>query len=148
MLERSTNNEYGERVLQCNLMELYKEVSGGTLSDYSRVFQLLKAHNAFRMVTSGNRWHPSIIEVLDGSEELQAGTLLPPEHLTADRHAATIAAALEKEVKALVTWRESLEKGGLDLAKVVLDFEVRITRLEREIHGKTEAKAKARSSRK
>jgi hypothetical protein len=91
---------------------------------------LLRAYEVIRVVKRGNRHQSSIIEI---TGKLPRSALLPPNHLTEARSSATLVAEVEAEVKSLTAWRESLTKGGLDIAEVLRDFELRITRIEREV---------------
>lgn len=130
MHDQSSVNEYGERLFEGNVVELVKEHTG-SMTNYSHIIKLLKAHGVIRYVRRGNRYHSSLIEI---TGELEPNQLLPPEHLTEARSGATLAAEIEGRlvpaVKSLQAWRESLEKGGLDVAKVLQDFERRLVRLE------------------
>ena len=136
MHELSEVNEYGERLYEGNVVELFVEICG-TMSNYGRIFDLLKAHDALRLVRRGNRYQPTLVELTGDAEKIQRDSLLPPEHLTPSRHDATLASEIESRlvpaVKSLQAWRESLERGGLDVAKVLQDYELRITKLEREV---------------
>jgi hypothetical protein len=128
--ERAEFNEYGERVFEGKVLDVFHEV-GASNADFSKIIRLLQVNGLIRYVQRGNRHQPTLIEI---TGELQPGALLPAEHLTAVVHAATLEAdRLEQRVTALTAWRESLEKGGLNLAEVVRDYELRITRLEREV---------------
>jgi hypothetical protein len=135
MWDASYENEFGERLYEGNLTDLAYEVCGSK-ANYGRIIELLKAHGAIRLVRRGNRYHTSLIE-LTGELDSIVGSepLLPLEHLTRGAHGATIAAALEQDVRALEAWRENLERGGLDVAKVLQDFERRLSKLEAAQNG-------------
>lgn len=133
--EQAELNEYHELIWEGRLLNLYRS-TGASNGDYSRIMKLLVAHGVVRYVQRGNRHQITILEV---TGELPPGDLLPAEHLTPAAHAATLGAdELGREVKALAAWRESLERGGLDLAKVVQNFELRLTALESALIDKRE----------
>lgn len=131
--EQAFHNEYGELIWEGKLLDLYRS-TGASNASYTQIMKLLTELGVIRYRQRGNRHQSTVIEVLGDGPFLQPDELLPPEHLTAAAHRGTLhAESLEREVTALQAWRESLEKGGLDLAKVIQDFELRLTRLEREL---------------
>lgn len=138
--EQSKPNEYGQQIWQGKLLGLYHEV-GASNASYTRIMRLLTTYGVIRYVQRGNRHQPTVIEI---TGELPRGDLIPPEHLTEARSAATLVAEVERQTKSLQAWRESLERGGLDLARVVQDFELRLTRLEREVRRIGSVKDKAK----
>jgi len=138
--DQSEMNEHGQQVFTGKIGDLFKQ-TGASNASYTRIKRLLLAYDVVRIIQVGNRHQPTIIEI---TGELPAGDLLPPEHLTERTSSATMVVEVERRVKSLAAWRESLEKGGLDVAKVLQDFELRITRLEREVRRIGTSKTKAK----
>jgi len=133
-------NEYQELIFTGNVSEAYR-YTGASNASYSRIRKLLLEYGVVRIHQVGNRHQPSIIEI---TGSLPPGDLLPPEHLTERTSSATMVVEVERRVKSLQAWRESLERGGLDIAKVLQDFELRLTRLEREVRRIGTSKTKAK----
>jgi hypothetical protein len=127
--EQSELDEYHRRVFTGKLGDVFKE-TGASNASYSKIKQLLLAYEVVRIIQVGNRHQPTVIEI---TGQLPEGDLMPPGHLTERTASATLVVEVERRVKSLTAWRESLEKGGLDIAKALQDFELRITRLEREV---------------
>jgi hypothetical protein len=127
--EQSEVDEYGMRLWVGKLMDLYRQ-TGASNANYTKIVNLLRAYEVIRFIQRGNRHQTTIIEI---TGKLPRSNLLPPEHLTEARSAATLLAGFENDLAALIAWRESLTKGGLDIAEVLRSFELRITRLEREV---------------
>jgi hypothetical protein len=137
-------NKYGEVLFEGKLRDLYYQ-TGASNSDYTRIIGLLTTLEVIRFVRRGNRHQTTIIEI---TGELPGDSLLPPESATERSAYATMVAAgeIRQAVSSLVAWRESLERGGLDLAEVIKNFELRLTRLEREVAQLATPKSKAKKS--
>jgi len=127
--EYSMINEYGQRIFTGKLRDVYN-ATGASNASYTRIRKLLIELGVIRIVQRGNRHQLSVVEI---TGELPPSDLLPPGHLTERTAAATMVVEVERQVKSLTAWRESLLKGGLDIAEVLKDFELRLTRLEREV---------------
>jgi len=138
--DKAQLNEYQQLIFTGSIGEAFRYTKASN-ANYSKIKRLLLEYGVVRIIQVGNRHQPSIIEI---TGTLPPGQLLPPEHLTEARSSATLVAEVERQVKSLAAWRESLEKGGLDIAKVLQDFELRLTRLEREVRKIGSSKDKAK----
>jgi hypothetical protein len=124
-------NEYKESVWTGKLQSVFFKHAVPN-NNRTRILKLLRELGVIEIRQRGNRHQQTVIVITGELQPISsAEPLLPPEHLTEPRHGAMlIADNLAERVERLEAWRESLEKGGLDLAEVVRDFELRITRLE------------------
>lgn len=129
LVEQSELDDYGQRMFVGKLGDLFHQ-TGASNANYTKILNLLRAYDVIRIVQRGNRHQSTIIEI---TGKLQRSALIPPEHLTEARSAATLLAGFENDLAALKAWRESVTKGGLDIAEAMRSFELRITRLEREV---------------
>jgi hypothetical protein len=125
MEERSYVNEHQERQFKGNLIKAYKE-AGGHMGWYSEVRKLLESPEldpCMLLVQKGNPHQPSIVNLYHPPSpdwgNFTRGDLTDPP---------TAATILEARTERLEAWRESL--GGVNLAEVLRNFEMRITRLE------------------
>jgi hypothetical protein len=131
--EHSEVNEYEERQFKGNLMDAYLAV-GGHRAWYSAIRKILESPELDPCIVYQQRGNPhqSTIINLYHPPSPDWGNLTAGD-LTDTRGAAILIAEVQDRVQRLEAWRESL--GGVNLAEVLRNFEMRLTRLENKTGG-------------
>lgn len=133
MFEHSELNEHEEQVFVGSFTNAFKQV-GASSTYYTPIRQLLLSPDldpCISVLQRGNASQPSIIRLHHPPHEEWKNISHKP--LTAGREAATLVPELERRIKLLEGWRESI--GEVNLSEVLRNFELRITRLEKEREG-------------
>lgn len=93
---------------------------------YTKVRSILVETGSIEIVERGNRSRPTAV-VLHHPPPPQESW---PEDLTGSRPSATLYADMERRVKALEAWRETLTGGEFNIAEALRNMERRINSLE------------------
>jgi hypothetical protein len=121
MYVESKVNDYGERVFEGKVTDLFKHLDVG-IGNYTPIRQVLVESGAIVFQQRGNRMQPSVIE-LRGAEKISA------EPLTRARRAAIVKLQdVDRRLAAVENWRETT--GGINLGEALRSMELRLTRLE------------------
>jgi hypothetical protein len=126
--ERSTVDESGERTFVGSLKELFNE-TGASTTYYTPIRRLLDSPHDDPCITiyqRGNSNQESVIRLNHSPPEEWQKIFV--RDLTGGRESATILVRMEREVEALIAWRESL--GEVNIAKALVNFEKRLRALE------------------
>jgi len=126
--ERSKTNEHEEQLFEGSVVEVYRQV-GASSRYYSSIRKLLISPELDPCITflqRGNGSQPTIIRL--HHEPPQDWKNISEKGLTAPREGAILLVELEREIKLLRAWRESI--GEVNISKALRNFEKRLAKLE------------------